>query len=54
MIELPLDVFLMTIILTLAVGMMVGSRLEAARWRANADAIVRIESNGRLFKVSRR
>lgn len=33
-------------------GVLLGRWLEVRRWRRNADAIQRIESGGRLFKVN--
>jgi len=34
-------------------GIWIGVSIEAKRWRANADAIQRLESKGRLYKVER-
>ncbi|MEL6280847.1 MAG: hypothetical protein AAFR28_18495, partial [Pseudomonadota bacterium] len=33
------------------VGMLIGVRAEAQRWRANSNRIQRIESRGQLYKV---
>ena len=35
----------------LLLGILIGKFLEEARWRRNADDIVRIYSKGKLYKV---
>ena len=50
-----MDIFLGCVILALAasfaIGLHFGKQSEAARWRANANLIFRIESAGNLYKV---
>lgn len=36
----------------LAIGLVLGGQLEARKWRANAGAVPRIESGGRLYRVT--
>lgn len=38
--------------ISLLFGIVIGKLVESARWRKNADEIVRVHSGGHLYKVS--
>jgi len=50
---MDLDVVFIVFISGLGLGAWFGSLLEAKGWRDNADQIQRLESKGRLYKVTR-
>lgn len=44
---------LLAVVVSFVAGIFIGTQSEADRWRANALVPFRIESKGRLYKVTR-